>query len=48
MRPAGYRASSATLLHQLETDIARIRAGKLSHHLGLDGLEAERLRTRMP
>ncbi|WP_260430488.1 SMI1/KNR4 family protein [Burkholderia cepacia] len=44
------RSAIATLLHELETDIARVRAGKLHHHLGLDGLEAhaERLRTFRP
>jgi hypothetical protein len=44
---AAYRAASETLLGKLTADIAKVRKGKLSHYLGLDGLEAhaERLRT---
>lgn len=44
---AACRAASEALLLKLTTDIARVRSGKLSHYLGLDGLEAhvERLRT---
>ncbi|WP_321786447.1 hypothetical protein [Burkholderia pyrrocinia] len=39
-----------TLLRKLAADISQVRAGKLSHYLGLDGLEAhaERLRTFVP
>lgn len=44
---AACRTASATLLRKLTADIAEVRSGKLSHDLGLDGLEAhaERLRT---
>ncbi|WP_175873735.1 SMI1/KNR4 family protein [Burkholderia sp. BCC0397] len=44
---AAYRAASEKLLDTLTADIRKVRAGKLSHYLGLDGLEAcaERLRT---
>ncbi|CAB3772315.1 hypothetical protein GQ57_33305 [Burkholderia sp. MSh2] len=47
---SAYRAASAKLLRELTADIAQVRAGKLSHHLGLDGLEAhaERLRHFVP
>ena len=44
---AACRAASATLLSELTAKIGRVRAGKLTHYLGLDGLKAhvERLRT---
>ena len=44
---AACRTASEELLRKLTTDIARVRSGKLIHHLGLDGLEAhvERLRS---
>lgn len=47
---AAYRAASATLLRKLTADASQVRAGKLSHYLGLDGLEAhaERLRAFVP
>ncbi|VWD36417.1 hypothetical protein BLA18110_06536 [Burkholderia lata] len=47
---AAYRTASATLLRTFTADIAEVRTGKLSHYLGLDGLEAhaERLRTFVP
>ncbi|AZQ53026.1 SMI1/KNR4 family protein [Burkholderia cenocepacia] len=42
-----YRIASEKLLDKLQADIRKVRAGKLTHYLGLDGLEAhaERLRT---
>ncbi|WP_175998529.1 SMI1/KNR4 family protein [Burkholderia stabilis] len=47
---AAYRAASTTMLRKLAADAAQVRAGKLSHYLGLDGLEvhAERLRAFAP
>ncbi|MGU3782380.1 hypothetical protein [Burkholderia metallica] len=44
---AADRTASTTLPHKLTADAKQVRAGKLSHYLGLDGLEAhvERLRT---
>ncbi|MFH5255427.1 SMI1/KNR4 family protein [Burkholderia semiarida] len=43
---AAYRAASEKLLDKLKDDIRKVRAGKLSHYLGLDGLEAHAARLR--
>ncbi|MGS0897113.1 SMI1/KNR4 family protein [Burkholderia stagnalis] len=43
---AAYHAAAATLLRKLVADADRVRAGKLIHHLGLDGLEAHAARLR--
>ncbi|WP_412025957.1 hypothetical protein [Burkholderia cepacia] len=43
---AAYRAASATLLRKLTADANQVRAGKLSHYLGLDGLDAHAERRR--
>lgn len=45
--PALYAAASAALLQRVTKQTTDVRAGRLHHHLGLEGLEthAERLRT---